>query len=109
MSTLTKLAWPPAILLTFALASAPAHAQFEGTGDPMAQFAPIIEQFAPMMQRMQSKIGKKRMARMMQMVEPLMSMMAPGGDTSPAAMPGMEGFMNTPGAGPFRQPRRRHK
>jgi hypothetical protein len=40
MSALRKLSYPLAILAAFALAPAPAHAQFEGAGDQMAQFAP---------------------------------------------------------------------
>jgi hypothetical protein len=63
-----------------------------------------MEQFAPMMQRMTNKIGKKRMGRMMQMVAPMVaSMMPPGGD-----MPGMENFMSM-GDGPTRRVGRRHK
>jgi hypothetical protein len=90
MRTLTKLACSLAGAATFAFASVPAHAQFEGT-DQMAQFAPMIEQFAPMieqfapmMQKMQGRLGKKGTAQMLQMVGPMMSMMAPGGG-SPAA------------------------
>ena len=110
MSTLTKLACSLAILATFA--SAPARAQFEGAGDQMAQFAPMIEQLAPMMQMMKGKIGKKRMAQMMRMVGPMMSrMMARGGDdvTSLANMPGMEGMMSMMGDRPTRLARRRHR
>lgn len=114
MRTLTKLACSLAIPATFAFASAPAHAQFGGT-DQMAQFAPMIEQFAPMieqfapmMQKMQGKLGKKGTAQMLQMVGPMMSMMAPGGDTSPAGLPGFEGIMNMMGDGPGRYARR-HK
>jgi hypothetical protein len=111
MRTLTKLACSLAASATFAFAGAPAHAQFEGT-DQMAQFAPMIEQFAPMieqlapmMQKMQGKLGKKGTAQMMQMVGPMMSMMAPGGD-SPAGLPGLDGIMNMMGDGPGRHARR---
>jgi hypothetical protein len=112
MSALTKLSYPMAILATFALASAPAHAQFEGAGDQMAQFAPMMEQFAPMMeqvapmmQRMTGKIGKKRMGQIMQMAAPMMlSMMAPGG-----SMPGMENITSMMGDGPARRAGRRHR
>ena len=97
MSTLTRVSYSLALLVTVAFSAAPARAQFEGTGDQMAQFAPMMEQFAPMMeqfapmmQRMSSKIGKKRMGQMMQMVAPMVaSMMPPGGD-----MPGMENVMS---------------
>jgi hypothetical protein len=113
MSALTKLSYPLAILATFAVAPAPAHAQFfEGAGNQMAQFAPMIEQFAPMMQRVTNKIGKKRMGQMMQMVAPIVvSMMPPDGDysASPAGTPGMENIMSMMGDGPARRPGRRHK
>jgi hypothetical protein len=105
MKTVTKLACPLVISATFAFAAVPAHAQFEGT-DQMAQFAPMIEQFAPMMQKMQGKIGKKRMAQMMQMVGPMMAMM-PGGDGSAAGMPGLDGFANMMGDGTGRHARKR--
>ena len=112
MTTLAKLCGPLAILATLAVATAPAHAQFEGAGDQMAQFAPMMEQFAPMMeqfapmmQRMTSKIGKKRMGHMMQAVAPMMlSMMAPGG-----SMPGMESITGMMGEGPTRRAGRRHR
>jgi hypothetical protein len=113
MSALTKLACPLAVVATFAFASAPAHAQFEGTGDQMAQFAPMMEQFAPMMeqlapmmQMMKGKIGKKRMAQMMQMAGPMMSSMMASGGGDFTSMSGMEGIM---GDGPARQARKRRK
>jgi hypothetical protein len=54
---------------------------------------------------MSSKIGKKRMGQMMQMVAPMVaSMMPPGGD-----MPGMENVMSMMGDGPTRRVGRRHK
>ena len=111
MRTLTKLACSLAASATFAFASVPAHAQFEGT-DQMAQFAPMIEQFAPMieqfapmMQKMQGKLGKKGTAQMLQMVGPMMSMMAPGGN-APAGMPGFDGITTILGDGPGRFARR---
>jgi hypothetical protein len=64
-----------------------------------------MEQFAPMMQRMTSKIGKKRMGHMMQAVAPMMlSMMAPGG-----SMPGMESITGMMGEGSTRRAGRRHR
>jgi hypothetical protein len=112
VTTAAKLCGPMAILATLAVATAPAHAQFEGAGDQMAQFAPMMEQFAPMMeqfapmmQRMTSKIGKKRMGHMMQAVAPMMlSMMAPGG-----SMPGMESITGMMGEGSTRRAGRRHR
>jgi hypothetical protein len=112
MSALTKLSYPLAILAAFALAPAPAHAQFEGAGDQMAQFAPMMEQIAPMMeqvapmmQRVTGKIGKKRVGQIMQMAAPMMlSMMAPGG-----GMPGMENLTSMMGDAPTRRAGRRHR
>jgi hypothetical protein len=71
MKTIIKLACPLALAITLALPSAPAHAQF--AGDQMAQFAPMIEM-------VKKKIGKKRFSRLMQTVGPIMtSMMQQGG------------------------------
>jgi phage-related minor tail protein len=119
MSTLTKLACPLTILATVALASAPAHAQYEGAGNQMAQFAPMIEQFAPMleqfapmMETMTRKIGRRRMNQMMQMVGPMMSGMMPGGGdslASPGGMPDMRALASLMGDGSGRYGRARHK
>ena len=54
----------------------------------LERFAPMLEQMAPLIQRMQSWIGKKRMARLVQMAEPLMSMM-PSGDGSALGVDGL--------------------
>jgi hypothetical protein len=71
MKTIIKLACPLALAITLALPAAPAHAQF--AGDQMAQFAPMI-------QMVKKKIGKKRFARLMQTVGPIMmGMMQQGG------------------------------
>jgi hypothetical protein len=106
MSPHTNLACLVAILATFA--PAPAHAQFEGAGDHMTQFTPMMEQFDPMMQMLKGRMSKKRMAEMMQMIAPMMSsVMAPGGANF-ISMPGMEG-MSMMGDGPTRRAHRRHK
>jgi hypothetical protein len=95
MSVLTKLAFPLWLSAICAMATVPAHAQFQGAEAQMGQFAPMLEQFAPMIeqmapwiQKMQNRIGKKRMARLVQMAEPLMSMM-PSGDGSPLGVDGL--------------------
>jgi hypothetical protein len=62
MNTVTKLC-PLVFAAVFALASAPAHAQFGG--DQMSQFAPLME-------LMKQKMGKKRFGRMMQTIGPMM-------------------------------------
>jgi hypothetical protein len=62
MNTVTKLC-PLVFAIGFAVASAPAHAQF--SGDQMSQFAPLME-------LMKQKMGKKRFGRMMQTMGPMM-------------------------------------
>jgi transposase len=54
----------------------------------LEQFAPMLEQMAPLIQKMQARVGKKRMARLVQMAEPLMSMM-PGGGGSALGVDGL--------------------
>ena len=95
MRILTKLALPFCLSAICAIATVPAHAQFQGAEAQMGQFAPMLEQFAPMIeqmapwiQKMQNRIGKKRMARLVQMAEPLMSMM-PSGDGSAIGVDGL--------------------
>ncbi len=88
MRILTKLALPLWLSAICAIATVPAHAQFQGAEVEMGQFAPMLEQMAPLIQRMQSRIGKKRMARLVQMAEPLMSMM-PSGDGSALGVDGL--------------------
>ena len=95
MRVLTKLAFPLWLSAICAIATVPAHAQFQGAEAQMGQFAPMLEQFAPMLeqmapliQKMQNRIGKKRMARLVQMAEPLMSMM-PSGDGSALSVDGL--------------------
>jgi hypothetical protein len=95
MSVLTKLAFPLWLSAICGIAIVPAHAQFQGAEAQMGQFAPMLEQFAPMIERMspliqkmQNRIGKKRMARLVQMAEPLMSMM-PSGDGSALGVDGL--------------------
>jgi hypothetical protein len=60
-----------ALLLGVATA-APAKAQFGGGEDTMTQFAPMLE-------LMKAKMGKKRFATMMQTMGPMMSNMMEGG------------------------------
>ena len=71
MKTIIKLGCPLALAIDLALPPAPAHAQF--AGDQMRQFAPMIAM-------VKKKIGKKRFARLMQTIGPIMtSMMQQGG------------------------------
>ena len=53
--------------------SRPAHAQFAGDGG-----FEQMQQFAPMLEMMKKKMGKKRFAMMMQTIGPMMSQMMEG-------------------------------
>jgi hypothetical protein len=67
----------PILAIGFALAVTPraAHAQFGGGGDGGFQ---QMEQFAPMLEMMKKKLGKKRFAKLMQTMGPMMSNMMDG-------------------------------
>ncbi|HXW23921.1 MAG TPA: hypothetical protein VEK73_04170 [Xanthobacteraceae bacterium] len=101
MNTVMKLVCSLAVAVALALSSVPARAQFGG--DQMDQFAPMLEM-------MKKKMGKKRFARMMQTMGPMMvSMMgndgggfggAPtGGAPTGGAATGGGLFGEAPGAG----------
>jgi hypothetical protein len=66
MKTTWKLACPLAVAVFLATVSAPAHAQFGN--DQMTQFAPMLEM-------MKKKLGKKRFATIIQTVGPMMENM----------------------------------
>jgi hypothetical protein len=71
MTRLAKLAAPFAIAAAVVIAPAPAKAQFDE--GQMAQFAPMLEM-------MKQKMGKKRFGQMMQTMGPMMeNMMGQGG------------------------------
>ena len=71
MTRLAKLAAPLAIAAAVLITSAPAKAQFDE--GQMAQFAPMLEM-------MKQKMGKKRFGHMMQTMGPMMeNMMGQGG------------------------------
>jgi len=61
-----------ALALASVVAAAPARAQFGG-GD-----TDMMTQFAPMLEMMKAKMGKKRFAKLMQTVGPVMSNMMEG-------------------------------
>src|SRR5690242_1152452 len=66
------------IFLSFALTSAPANAQFNlggggGGGEDM------MTRMAPMLEMMKAKLGKRRFAKLMQTMGPMMGQMAEGG------------------------------
>ena len=76
-----------ALLVLFALTSAPAKAQFGfGGGEDM------MTQMAPMLEMMKAKMGKRRFAMMMQTMGPMMGQMMEGGS-------GLSGMMGSGGFG----------
>src|SRR6266508_1078860 len=62
MTRLAKFAGPIAILAAVSFASAPAKAQFGGMDESQMQ------QFAPMLEMIKQKMGKRRFGQMMQMM-----------------------------------------
>jgi hypothetical protein len=73
MKRTMKLVLPiVASLILSSYVSRPAHAQFSGGGFEQ------MEQFAPMLELMKKKMGKKRFAKMMQTFGPMMSQMMDG-------------------------------
>jgi hypothetical protein len=66
MRTIIKLGCPLILAIALALPTAPAHAQF--AGDQMSQFAPMIEM-------VKKKIGKRRFNQLMRTVGPIMASM----------------------------------
>lgn len=80
-----------ALLLAVVMA-APAKAQFGGGEDTMAQFAPMLEM-------MKAKMGKKRFAMLMQTAGPMMSNMMEGGGGGLGGMLGGGGLGGGGGIG----------
>ena len=73
MKRTLKLVLPiVAALILSSYVSRPALAQFDGGGFEQMQ------QFAPMLEMMKKKMGKKRFAKMMQTIGPMMSQMMDG-------------------------------
>jgi hypothetical protein len=76
MTRLAKFAGPIAILAALSFASAPAKAQFGGMDESQMQ------QFAPMLEMMKQKMGKRRFGQLMQTMGPMMSQMESQGGFS---------------------------
>ena len=75
------------VLLLFTLTTAPAAAQFGGLGSG----GDMMTEFAPMLDMMKAKMGKRRFGMMMQTMGPMMSrMMQNGGGRGFVADPGDE-------------------
>ncbi|MET4116822.1 hypothetical protein ABIB85_003199 [Bradyrhizobium sp. JR1.5] len=66
-----------AVLLMFSISSAPAKAQFLGSGGAGGE--DMMTQMAPMLEMMKAKMGKRRFGMMMQTMGPMMSRMMENG------------------------------
>lgn len=75
-----------AVVFAFAVLTAPAKAQFGGSGDDM------MTQMAPMLEMMKAKMGKKRFASLMQTMGPMMEKMMDGNGGGLGGMMGGGGF-----------------
>ena len=64
------------LLLVLSLSTAPAKAQFAGFGGGNDQ--DMMTQFAPMLEMMKAKMGKKRFGMLMQTMGPMMARMMDG-------------------------------
>jgi hypothetical protein len=68
-----------ALLLLFTLSTVPAKAQFAGFGGGgSGGGGDMMTQFAPMLEMMKAKMGKRRFGMMMQTMGPMMSKMMDG-------------------------------
>jgi hypothetical protein len=93
-----------AVLLLFAVTSAPASAQmgFSGAGGGGED---MMTQMAPMLEMMKARMGKRRFAMLMQTMGPMMGQMMEGGGGFGSMIPGgmgggdMSGMMGMLGGG----------
>ena len=91
MTRIRKLMGHAAVLaLLVAFTPAPAKAQLGGDGDMMQQMAPMLEM-------MKAKMGKRRFAKLMQTMGPMMSGMMENGGLSGLMGGGGFGGFGTPG------------
>ena len=87
MIRLAKLACPLAIATALSFASVPAKAQFGGMDESQMQ------QFAPMLEMMKQKMGKRQFGQLMQTMGPMMErMQSQGGFSSMMGGGGLGGF-----------------
>jgi hypothetical protein len=82
-----------AVLLMFAVTSAPAKAQFGGFGGGGGGGEDMMTQMAPMLEMMKAKMGKRRFAMLMQTMGPMMSQMMQGGGFGGMGGGGFGGMM----------------
>ena len=84
MTRLAKLAGPLAILAALSFTSAPAKAQFGGMDESQMQ------QFAPMLEMMKQKMGKRRFGQLMQTMGPMMAQMEGQGSFGASSLGSMD-------------------
>jgi hypothetical protein len=84
MTRLAKLACPLAILVALSFTSAPAKAQFGGMDESQMQ------QFAPMLEMMKQKMGKRRFGQLMQTMGPMMAQMEGQGGFGTSSLGSMD-------------------
>src|SRR6185437_6856250 len=77
-----------AVLLLFAVASAPANAQMGFGGGGGVGGEDMMTQMAPMLEMMKAKMGKRRFAMLMQTMGPMMGQMMEGGGGLGGMFPG---------------------
>lgn len=85
MTRLAKIAAPLTVAVALCFASAPAKAQFGMDENSMQQFAPMLEM-------MKQKMGKRRFAQLMQTMGPMMMQMQGQGGFGSGFGGGMGGF-----------------
>src|SRR5215218_1201978 len=76
-----------ALMLLGALMTTPAKAQFPGLGGG----GDMMTQMAPMLEMMKAKMGKRRFAKMMQTMGPMMASMMEGGGGGLSGLGGLMG------------------
>ncbi len=95
MKRVLKIAPPAALAVLLLSVATPASAQFAGT-DEFQQ----MEQFAPVLEMMKQRMGKKRFGQLMQTVGPVMDQMMTSQGSAPGgfgAFGGPQGFGGTQG------------
>jgi hypothetical protein len=81
-----KLACPLAVVAALSVAAAPAKAQFAGMDDGQMQ------QFAPLLEMMKEKMGKRRFGQLMQAMGPMILQMEEQGGLSGLTSGNMAGL-----------------
>ncbi len=94
MKRLLKIAPPAALSALLLSVATPASAQFAGAGAGTDEFQQM-EQFAPVLEMMKQRMGKKRFGQLMQTVGPMMDQMMAGQGSATGtygALGGAHGF-----------------